>query len=109
MAGVFGNTGTGPAKFGYGLGRQSLGVKSSTVSPPSIGGSKVAIGAKRGEWMMAKLALKIREKTAEVGKSNAKLNAAEDKCSQMEKMKVDLEREKVSVWSCLLHLLNVTF
>ena len=69
----------------------------------------MGVGAKIGEGKMAKLELEIREKTAEVGRLSVKLNAANEKCSQMDKMKVDLEREKVSVWSSLLHLLNVTF
>jgi len=97
IAGVFGNTGTGPAKFGFGGGRQSLGVKSSKVSPPSVGGGKVGVGAKIGEGKMAKLELEIREKTAEVGRLNAKLSAAKEKSSQMDKMKMDLEREKEGV------------
>ena len=95
IAGVF-----GPAKFGFGVGRQSLGIKSSKVSPPSVGGGKVVMGAKTGEVKMAKLELEIKEKTAEVGRLNIKLNAAKEKCSQMDMMKVDLEREKEKVSVC---------
>jgi hypothetical protein len=81
-----------------------LGVKNSKVSPPSVGGGTVGVGAKIGEGKMAKLELEIREKTAEMGKLNVKLSAAKEKCSQMDKMKLDLEREKerVSVLSSLI-------
>ena len=73
-------------------------MKSSKVSPPSVAaGGKVGVGAKIGEGKMAKLELEIREKTAEVGRLNVKLNAANEKCSQMDKMKTDLEREKERV------------
>jgi len=46
--------------------------------------------------------LEIRGKTAEVGRLNAKLNAAKEKCSQMDKMKTDMVRgkERVGVVFC---------
>lgn len=55
---------------------------------------------------MYKLDLEIRGKTAEVGRLNAKLNAAKEKCSQMDKMKTDMVRgkEKVGVVFCQVYL-----
>jgi len=58
------------------------------------------------EGKIYKLDLEIRGKTAEVGRLNAKLNAAKEKCSQMDKMKTDMVRgkEKVGVVFCQVYL-----
>ena len=103
IASVLGNAG-GPAghpKFGFGVGRQSLGVgiggKLSKVSPPGCGDKPGDGKAGDGNGKIAKLESEVREKTSEIVGLKAKLAAAKQRCVEMDKMKVDLEREKEKV------------
>ena len=82
------------SKFGFGAGRQSLGVLGGK---PVRGAGMIGSGKVGDFGKMAKLEFELKEKTAELVGLKVKLGAAKEKCLGMDKMTLALEREKEKV------------